>query len=255
MVRPCNHAPHPLLQLSYYIYSLCHLVFKTPLYITLYKSSRPITNPSKTVLFTPSVLHNREPKKGTVKLHRIDGNEDTLHSQTKEPRKQVLPPHQSIIYLIMPSGMAGGAPITAPPPATPRLCRSMLASQPSRTNTYTRTTTFSRPYDYERTHTDPHTHTHTRNRTQFALHALTDPQVEAAVLELAVLLAQSQVLAAAVHQDVRALPFVQVVLGPQLGPVEARVQAPHPRRRADEPVHQSARDTCCQSHSESARSD
>lgn len=151
----------------------------------------------------------------------------------------------------MPSGMAGGAPITAPPPATPRLCRSMLASQPSRTNTYTRTTTFSRPYGYERARA----HTHARNRTQFALHALTDPQVEAAVLELAVLLAQSQVLAAAVHQDVRALPFVQVVLGPQLGPVEARVQAPHPRRRADEPVHQSARDTCCQSHSESARSD
>lgn len=163
MVRPCNHAPHPLLQLSYYIYSLCHLVFKTPLYITLYKSSRPITNPSKTVLFTPSVLHNREPKKGTVKLHRIDGNEDTLHSQTKEPRKQVLPPHQSIIYLIMPSGMAGGAPITAPPPATPRLCRSMLASQPSRTNTYTRTTTFSRPYGYERARAHTHTHVIERN--------------------------------------------------------------------------------------------
>jgi hypothetical protein len=36
---------------------------------------------------------------------------------------------RTIAYLIMPSGVAG-APITVPL-ATPRLCRSMLASQPS----------------------------------------------------------------------------------------------------------------------------
>jgi len=71
----------------------------------------------------------------------------------------------------------------------------------------------------------------------------TDSQVEATVLELAVLLAQRQVLAAAVHQEVRALPFIHVVLGPQLGPVEARVQAPHPRRGADEPIDESTRET------------
>jgi hypothetical protein len=40
------------------------------------------------------------------------------------------------------------------------------------------------------------------------------------------------VLAAAVRQEVGPLSLVQVVLRPQPGPVEARVQPPHPRRSA-----------------------
>ena len=53
-------------------------------------------------------------------------------------------------------------------------------------------------------------------------------------------------LAAAVDQEVGALPFLQVVLGPQPGPVEARVEAAHPRRGADEPIDQSTRNTSCE---------
>ena len=53
-------------------------------------------------------------------------------------------------------------------------------------------------------------------------------------------------LAAAVDQEVGALPFLQVVLGPQPGPVEARVEATHPRRGADEPIDQSTRNTSCE---------
>ena len=74
--------------------------------------------------------------------------------------------------------------------------------------------------------------------------APTDPQVEAAVLELPVLLAQRAVLAAEMDEEIGAIPFVQVELSPHLGPVEARVQAPHPRR-AEERVSRPAREACC----------
>lgn len=57
----------------------------------------------------------------------IRSSEPTSHSRiTKVDR-------QDTIYLLMPCGMAG-APITAPP-ATPRLCRSILASQPFQVQT------------------------------------------------------------------------------------------------------------------------
>lgn len=73
----------------------------------------------------------------------------------------------------------------------------------------------------------------------------TDPHVEAAVLELPVLLAQRAVLAAPMHEEVRAVPFLEVVVRPHLGPVHARVQATHPRRRADRRVSRSAPGTRC----------
>lgn len=60
-----------------------------------------------------------------------------------------------------------------------------------------------------------------------------DAHVESPVLELPVLLAERAALAAPMHEEVRALPLVQVVVRPHLGAVDARVEAPHPRRRAD----------------------
>jgi hypothetical protein len=49
-----------------------------------------------------------------------------------------------------------------------------------------------------------------------------------------------------VHQEVGALPLLEVVLGPQPGAVEARVEASHPRRRADERIEQPTRNTRCE---------
>jgi hypothetical protein len=71
----------------------------------------------------------------------------------------------------------------------------------------------------------------------------TDPHIEAPVLELPVLLAERAPLAAPVHEEVRALPFVEIVVRPHLGPVHAGVEAPHPREGADRRVGCSAPDT------------
>jgi hypothetical protein len=48
-----------------------------------------------------------------------------------------------------------------------------------------------------------------------------------------------------VHEEIRALPLVQVVGRPHLGPVHARVEAPHPREGADRRVGRSAPGTRC----------
>lgn len=73
---------------------------------------------------------------------------------------------------------------------------------------------------------------------------LTDTHVEAPVPELAVLLAQSTGLTAAMDEAVGNRTLLQVVLSSHSGTVEAGVQARH-AGEAEQPVHRPTRYTSC----------
>ena len=73
----------------------------------------------------------------------------------------------------------------------------------------------------------------------------TNGHVEAAVLELAIFLAQGTSLTAAMNKTIPTWAFRQRVLVPHLGPVAARVHAPKSREVCQHSVERSTCNTSC----------